>query len=60
MPRTIEEVLVARSSHDLQIKIKQLMQQYHPLGYDTRVIRTYTDPDSQDYVAVITRFDSCD
>jgi uncharacterized protein (UPF0335 family) len=56
----MRQILIARSSHDLQIKIKQLMQQYHPLGYDTKVIQTYTDPDTKDYVAVITRLDSCD
>ena len=60
MPRSIKETIVADSKEDLDIQIEWYLNQYHPLGYDTRVTRTTHDPETDRYTAIISRWDSCD
>jgi hypothetical protein len=60
MPRNLEETLVATSKDDLSEKIRWYLNRYHPLGYDTRVIRMTHDPNTGRFTAVMSRWDSCD
>lgn len=58
--RTIKEELRADSKEQLDEKVESYLQRYHPLGYDTRVDRTSNNPDTGEWIAVMSRWSSCD
>ena len=57
---TIYNTLTASSKEELQHKIDRYLDRYHPLGYGTRVERTYYDEDNKLYKAEMYRWSSCD
>ncbi len=58
MPKDVRYRIEADSSHELQNAILRYKESYHPLAYDTRVIKT-TQEDAK-YVAYVSRMSSCD
>lgn len=60
MARIIEETLIANSKEDLDVQVAWYLNQYHPLGYDTRIVRTTHDPKTGKYTATMSRWNSCD
>ena len=59
--RTIEVQLVAVDRHLLGRKVEHYWMMFHPMGYDTRLVRpAYYDTERKCWVADITRLESCD
>lgn len=61
MPKSINVMLKAKDKDTLSKKVDNYMMSYHPLGYGTRLsMPVYQDKETNEWVAVINRLDSCD
>ena len=59
MAKEVKYVIRATNDEELQEKIENYKQAYPPLGYSTRIISKARE-DSGEYVATMSRYDSCD
>ena len=56
----VEVKLMGYTEEELDRRVRDYFDMYHPLGYMTSLNRTYYDEEMKVYIAVITRLSSCD
>lgn len=56
----VEVKLMSYTEEELDKRIKDYFNQYHPLGYMTSISKVYFDEELNVHIAIINRLSSCD